>query len=323
MTGLQRRHWIASMLLAIGIHLLAAAALLWQKPQDGARSPGIGGIEIALGTAGGAPGAVAAAVPEPATQDAPPEDAPAADAPPAETSETAPENPEPLEEPPMAETAKVDAPIEPAPPIAEPAPPAADALPAADAPPEPVSARSVAAPPPPKRKPRPPKPARMEREPPQETAPTPPAEFPTGPVQTQQAASGARTASAPSAQGAAGKAGARDSPNAGDTANDASAGGMAGATADYMSLLQAWLEKHKEYPHRAQSRRQQGTALLYFVMNREGDVLDFKLRKSSGYRLLDREVLAMIERAQPLPRIPDEMGKERMELVVPVQFFIR
>ena len=101
------------------------------------------------------------------------------------------------------------------------------------------------------------------------------------------------------------------------------AGGMAGAAADFMSLLQAWLEKHKEYPRRAQSRRQEGTALLYFVMNRDGDVLDFKLRKSSGYRLLDREVMAMIKRAQPLPRIPDEMGKEQMELIVPVQFFMR
>lgn len=311
--GLQRRHWIASLFLAIGIHLLAAAALFWQKPEDGAKSPGIGGIEIALGPAGGAPGTVAAAVPEPAAQEVPPEDVPA-ETPPLETAavasetpETIPESPKPLEEAPVVETAKVDVPIEAPTPITEPVPP------------KPVEAKPVAAPPPPKRKPPPPKPTRKEPtpvvkpEPPQETAPAPLAD----PVETQQAAV------TPSAPGAGGKAGAFDSPNAGDAAMDASAGGMAGAAADFMSLLQAWLEKHKEYPRRAQSRRQEGTALLYFVMNRDGDVLDFKLRKSSGYRLLDREVMAMIKRAQPLPRIPDEMGKEQMELIVPVQFFMR
>ena len=58
-------------------------------------------------------------------------------------------------------------------------------------------------------------------------------------------------------------------------------------------------------------------------MNREGDVIEYKLNKSSGYSILDREVLAMIKRAQPLPRFPDDMSKEKMELVVPVQFFIR
>jgi hypothetical protein len=31
----------------------------------------------------------------------------------------------------------------------------------------------------------------------------------------------------------------------------------------------------------------------------------------------------MIERSQPLPRIPDEMHQTRLELVVPVQFFLR
>jgi len=93
---------------------------------------------------------------------------------------------------------------------------------------------------------------------------------------------------------------------------------MPGATADYLAMLQAWLEKHKEYPRRAQRRRQEGTALLYFVMDREGRVIEYHLQQSSGHDLLDREVAAMIERAQP-----EEMDRARLELVVPVQFFLR
>ena len=31
----------------------------------------------------------------------------------------------------------------------------------------------------------------------------------------------------------------------------------------------------------------------------------------------------MIRRAQPLPRMPDDMDKAQLELVAPVQFFLR
>jgi protein TonB len=31
----------------------------------------------------------------------------------------------------------------------------------------------------------------------------------------------------------------------------------------------------------------------------------------------------MIERAQPLPSMPDDMRRARLELVVPVRFFLR
>ncbi len=58
-------------------------------------------------------------------------------------------------------------------------------------------------------------------------------------------------------------------------------------------------------------------------MDRAGNVSEHRLEQSSGFPLLDREVAAMIERAQPLPRMPDDMPQERLELVLPVQFFLR
>lgn len=126
----------------------------------------------------------------------------------------------------------------------------------------------------------------------------------------------------PSVAGSAGKAGTETNRQAG-SGDASSGGGLPGAEADYMALLQAWLEKHKEYPRRAQLRRQEGTALLYFVMDREGRVITHRLQESSGHRLLDREVEEMIRRAQPLPKMPDDMERAQLELVVPVQFFLR
>lgn len=95
------------------------------------------------------------------------------------------------------------------------------------------------------------------------------------------------------------------------------------ANADYLALVQAWLEKHKEYPYRARLRREEGTAVLYFVVDRDGRVRDSELRQSTGHALLDREVLAMIERAQPLPRVPGDPNSVPLELIVPVRFRLR
>ena len=98
---------------------------------------------------------------------------------------------------------------------------------------------------------------------------------------------------------------------------------MPGASADYLALLRSWLERHKEYPRRAQLRRQEGTALLYFVMDRQGRVLSYRLQRSSGYPILDGEVEEMIRRAQPLPAVPSSFGGASLEFVIPVQFHLR
>jgi periplasmic protein TonB len=128
-------------------------------------------------------------------------------------------------------------------------------------------------------------------------------------------------ASTPSVAGAGGKAGSGETTDAGNGDN-AAGGGTPGASPDYMARLRAWLEKHKRYPRSARLRRQEGTAMLSFVIDREGRVMEYSIRESSGHRILDEEVAAMIERAQPLPGFPDDLQRSRLELVVPVQFFL-
>jgi protein TonB len=96
-----------------------------------------------------------------------------------------------------------------------------------------------------------------------------------------------------------------------------------GADADYLASLLAWLERHKEYPREAQRRRQEGTAILAFELDRQGRVLSYRVKTSSGFAELDREVEAMIRRAEPLPPMPADMVRARLELQVPVQFRLR
>lgn len=126
----------------------------------------------------------------------------------------------------------------------------------------------------------------------------------------------------PAPAGAGGRGGLREADETG--AGDATpGGGLPGATRDYASTLLAWLERHKEYPRRARLRRQQGTAMLYLKVDQAGAVLDYRLEKSSSHSVLDQEVMDMVERAQPLPAMPEALGQAPLELIVPVEFFLR
>lgn len=92
------------------------------------------------------------------------------------------------------------------------------------------------------------------------------------------------------------------------------------ASQDYFDSLRAYIEQHKRYPRRALMRRQEGTVLLRFTVDRNGKIVSHEIARSSGNPTLDREVEDMLERATPLPEIPDDIGADQMEIEVPVSF---
>lgn len=268
---LRARHWSVAWVAALTIHALGLL-LFWQPAPSGARSPGLGGIEVALGPVGGAPGAVPAAV-QPVEANPPP---------PVETVQPV----EAVEAPP--EVVEV----------------VAEAIP--------VEAAPVVKPPPaPQPRPRPV---------PTAVPTTVPAPVETvSPVEAVVQAPPQAVAAAP---GADGRAGSQDAREAGEQ-QAATGGGLPGHAASYFDLLRAWLEKHKEYPRDARLRRSQGTVLLWFEIDRDGNVLGHRITGSSGHAALDREVDALIRRAAPLPAMPPEMSQARLALVVPVEFRLK
>lgn len=88
------------------------------------------------------------------------------------------------------------------------------------------------------------------------------------------------------------------------------------------SAVVAHLERRKRYPRQALVMRREGVPQVRFTLDRQGKVLEAALEKPSGETLLDREALALIRRAEPLPKPPPEVGGEQISLVVPVEFFI-
>lgn len=88
----------------------------------------------------------------------------------------------------------------------------------------------------------------------------------------------------------------------------------------YIGLIRAKLEKEKRYPAAARSSGQEGAAELRFSIDRTGALQDWSVTKTSGSDVLDDEVGRMVRRAAPFPPLPDEMGKDRLTLAIPIEF---
>jgi periplasmic protein TonB len=91
----------------------------------------------------------------------------------------------------------------------------------------------------------------------------------------------------------------------------------------WQTLLAAHIERFKRYPAEARSRGEQGIAKIAFTIDHEGHLLSSRIVESSGSATLDEETLAMLARAQPMPRPPDQLSDSELFFVVPVRFAIR
>lgn len=100
-------------------------------------------------------------------------------------------------------------------------------------------------------------------------------------------------------------------------------GGAPKVEPSWESRLVRKLQQYKRYPGEAQARGEQGVVVATFSIDRNGRVLSRSIAKSSGHPALDSEVLAMIERAQPLPPFPPSMTEPQISLTVPIRFSLR
>jgi periplasmic protein TonB len=89
----------------------------------------------------------------------------------------------------------------------------------------------------------------------------------------------------------------------------------------YRTRLEAHLARFRIYPASARSAGQEGTVHLRFLMDHEGRVIDAWIEGSSGISDIDREALASVVRAQPLPSLPAGWP-DRMDISLPIEFEI-
>jgi periplasmic protein TonB len=91
------------------------------------------------------------------------------------------------------------------------------------------------------------------------------------------------------------------------------------AVASWQRSLVAYLERHKRFPPEA--GHEQRVVMLGFTIDRAGHVLTSRIVRSSGSAVLDRETLAMIKRAEPLPRPPGDLRDDQLSFQIPVKYY--
>jgi periplasmic protein TonB len=105
---------------------------------------------------------------------------------------------------------------------------------------------------------------------------------------------------------------------------------VAGAAVEPAAAIRRWesalvghIERFKRYPAEARARGDRGLARVAFTIDRDGWVRESRILETSGSPELDRECLAMLARAQPLPKPPRQVQTSELSFVVPVRFNIR
>lgn len=89
-------------------------------------------------------------------------------------------------------------------------------------------------------------------------------------------------------------------------------------------LVMGALNRVKQYPADAKRRGREGVARVTFTVSDSGAVIASQLAGSSGTIALDREALAMLQRASPLPPPPASLLEAgRYRITLPVSFDLK
>lgn len=89
---------------------------------------------------------------------------------------------------------------------------------------------------------------------------------------------------------------------------------------NYSEKIRQLIEKNQQYPIMAMRSRQQGTVMVSFILNPNGDLIDCHISRSCGHRLLDRAALRAVQSIDRYPPFPESLGREQTTFVIPVTF---
>ena len=84
--------------------------------------------------------------------------------------------------------------------------------------------------------------------------------------------------------------------------------------ASYMQHIKDKIQNVWIYPQEAQMSGQQGSLVILFSIGKNGEVVQDRLIRSSGYYLLDNAALQAVKDAAPFPPLPKRFGIDRLNI---------
>jgi TonB family protein len=100
------------------------------------------------------------------------------------------------------------------------------------------------------------------------------------------------------------------------------AGPRGGPAPRFLEELRAAIDREKEYPAAARSRRQTGTVAVAFILKKSGEIEGVRLAKPSGFARLDEAGLATVLKLRKFKPVPDELSLGDWNLTIPINFVL-
>lgn len=88
----------------------------------------------------------------------------------------------------------------------------------------------------------------------------------------------------------------------------------------YGDTLARFLAQYQHYPRIAQLRRWEGKVQLKVFVAKKGTITNVVVAESSGHEVLDQQAIEMVNRANPLPNMPEGLQGREFTILVPVVF---
>lgn len=83
---------------------------------------------------------------------------------------------------------------------------------------------------------------------------------------------------------------------------------------EYAGVIKIKIWNNWHYPAEARLSLMEGKVLVLFSLVRDGSMTQIKIERSSGYDILDKEVLRAIKASVPFPSFPESIGVNRLNI---------
>lgn len=88
----------------------------------------------------------------------------------------------------------------------------------------------------------------------------------------------------------------------------------------YLQNVRSLLEKQKNYPMMARRQNQEGVVVLQFTISSSGQIEGARVRRSSGYNLLDHAARETLRRVGRFPPFPAELKRRQLTIEIPLAY---
>jgi protein TonB len=90
--------------------------------------------------------------------------------------------------------------------------------------------------------------------------------------------------------------------------------------AAYRRRLGELFASHQDYPRLAALRGWEGEVRLRMRVARKGTLLAVDVDQSSGFKVLDQHALAMLAELGGLPPLPEGLGEQEIQVIIPISY---